>query len=116
MKNSAMNEESVPSVREQCRAVLSIWTERRTVKTVCRDLGIRRPVLMQWQDRAMAGMMQALSPREVREEQKPALAVRVRRLVERYAAEQTGTPPRLARRWAAVTENRGEPATPAGTS
>ena len=100
MKHPCANETVLPDVREQCRAVLSIWTERRTVEAVCRELGLRRAVLMQWQERAMAGMMRALSPRDVREEQKPALAVRVRRLMERYAAEQDGTPSRLARRWA----------------
>jgi len=104
MKNQAM--EIAPTVMEQCRAVLSVWTEQRTVETVCKELGIKRHVIIQWQERAMAGMIRALSPREVQEEQKPALAVAVRRLVERMAAERDGQPPRLARRLASVVEAR----------
>lgn len=104
MKNQAM--ETEPTAMEQCRAVLSVWTEQRKVETVCRELGIKRHVLIQWQERAMTGMIGALSPRDVQEEQKPALAVAVRRLVERMAAERDGQPPRLARRLASVAEAR----------
>lgn len=104
MKNQA--QQMTPPVMEQCRAVLSIWTEQRTVETVCRELGLKRHVLIQWQERAMAGMIRALSPREAQEEQKPALAVAVRRLVERMAAQREGQPPRLARRLASLAEAR----------
>lgn len=104
MKNQT--QEMTPTVMEQCRAVLSVWTEQRTVETVCKELGVKRHVIIQWQERAMAGMIGALSPREVQEEQKPALAVAVRRLVERMAAERDGQPPRLARRLASVVEAR----------
>lgn len=94
------------TVPEQCRAVLSIWTEQRSVDKMCQELGIQRHVIIQWQERAMTGMIRALSPRDVQEECKPALAVAVRRLVERMAAEQDGQPPRLARRLASVAEPR----------
>lgn len=98
------------AVAEQCRAVLSVWMEKRTVEQVCQELGIRRPAFMQWQDRAMAGMIRALSPRAQQEERKPVLAVMVRRLVERQIAEQGGTPARLAKRLAVVTAARESPA------
>lgn len=94
------------SVMEQCRAVLSVWTEQRTMEIACRELGVKRTQLMQWQERAMGGMVRALSPREVQEEHTPALAVVVRHLVERMAAESEGQPPRLARRLARVAEAR----------
>jgi transposase-like protein len=104
MKNQM--KQSPHTAMEQCRAVLSVWTEQRSVETVCRELGIQRHALIQWQERAMVGMIGALSPREAQEERKPALAVAVRRLVERMAAEQDGQPPRLARRLASVAEAR----------
>lgn len=48
---------------EKCRAVLSVWTERRKPGQVCRELQIPWMVLSQWQKRAMEGMLQALEPR-----------------------------------------------------
>ena len=113
MKSHADGVEKSWSAQEQCRAVLCVWTERRSVEALCRELKISRATIMQWQERAMCGMMRALSPRELQEERKPALAVMVRRLVERHAAEQSGTPLRLARRLAAVAKGRDNPAAPA---
>jgi transposase-like protein len=51
------------TVEEKCRAVLSIWTERRKPGEVCRELGVAWGVLQQWQDRAMEGMLLGLQPR-----------------------------------------------------
>jgi transposase-like protein len=48
---------------EKCRAVLSVWTERRKPGEVCREMGVAWMVLQQWQDRAMEGMLLALQPR-----------------------------------------------------
>jgi transposase-like protein len=48
---------------EKCRAVLSVWTERRKPGEVCRELGVVWGVLKQWEDRAMEGMLLALQPR-----------------------------------------------------
>jgi transposase-like protein len=48
---------------EKCRAVLSVWTERRKPGEVCRELGVAWGILQQWQDRAMEGMLLALQPR-----------------------------------------------------
>lgn len=88
---------------EQCRAVLGIWTEKRSVEQVCRELGVARKILQQWQERAMDGMLRALQPREGREEERgPALAPKVKRLLERRAMEQEGRLPRLAKRLASV--------------
>jgi hypothetical protein len=47
---------------EKCRAVLSVWTERRKPGEVCRELGVDWGILKQWQDRAMEGMLMALQP------------------------------------------------------
>jgi hypothetical protein len=51
------------TAKEKCRAVLSVWTERRKPGEVCRELGIAWSVLNQWQDRAMEGMLVALQAR-----------------------------------------------------
>ena len=110
MTSGTSRETPPPTVMEQCRAVLSVWTEKRTVEQVCRELDLRRPVFMQWQERAMSGMIRALSPREAQEARKPALAVMVRRLVERQAAEAGGPGSRLTRRLAAVSTDRDSPA------
>ena len=48
---------------EKCRAVLSVWTERRKSGEVCREMGVTWAILQQWQDRAMKGMLLALQPR-----------------------------------------------------
>ena len=48
---------------DKCRAVLSVWTEKRKPSAVCRALGIKWTILMHWQNRALEGMLQALEPR-----------------------------------------------------
>jgi hypothetical protein len=53
---------SIPAA-QKCRAVLSVWTEKRKPAAVCRDMGIKWTILMHWQNRALEGMLQALEPR-----------------------------------------------------
>jgi hypothetical protein len=53
------------TAKEKCRAVLSVWKERRKPGDVCRELGVTWSVLSQWQERAMEGMLLALQPRVV---------------------------------------------------
>lgn len=67
---------------EKCKAVLSIWTERRKPSEVCREMTIPWMVLSQWQKRAMEGMLQALEPR-VRLENGPALSPRLLAMLEK---------------------------------
>jgi len=45
------------TAEEKCRAVLSVWTERRKPGEVCRELGVAWTLLNQWQERAMEGML-----------------------------------------------------------
>ena len=66
---------------EKCKAVLSVWTERRKPAEVCKELSIPWMVLSQWQARAMEGMLQALEPR-VSLQQGPALSPRLQRMLE----------------------------------
>ena len=67
---------------EKCRAVLSIWTERRQPSEICRELSIPWMVLTHWQTRAMEGMLQALEPR-VRLEKGPALSPRLQAMLDK---------------------------------
>ncbi len=48
---------------EKCRAVLSVWTERKKPGEVCRELGVVWGILKQWEHRAMEGMLLGLQPR-----------------------------------------------------
>ena len=77
---------------EQCRAVLLVWSERRSVKEVCRELKVSGSLLAYWQEKAMEGLIAALTPREGREiaEKGPVLSVSVKRLLEKKTAEQEG--------------------------
>jgi transposase-like protein len=74
-----------PTAEEKCRAVLSVWTERRKPGEVCRELGVAWGVLQQWQDRAMEGMLMALQPR-VQVERGVALSPRLAVLLKKSQA------------------------------
>jgi hypothetical protein len=67
---------------EKCKAVLSVWTERRRPAEICRELSIPWMVLAHWQKRAMEGMLQALEPR-VSLEKGPMLSPRLQALLEK---------------------------------
>jgi len=70
------------TAEEMCRAVLSVWTERRKPGEVCRELGVTWNSLNKWQKRAMEGMLLALQPR-VPVEKTVALNPRLAVLLER---------------------------------
>ena len=70
------------TAQEKCRAVLTLWTERRKPGEVCREMGVAWGVLQQWQDRAMEGMLLALQPR-VQVEREVALSPRLAVLLEK---------------------------------
>ena len=86
------------TAEEKCRAVLSVWTERRKPGEVCQELGVAWSVLSQWQERAMEGMLLALQPR-VPVEKGVALTPRLAVLLERRskAGAMKGLERRLAR-------------------
>lgn len=74
------------SAADKCRAVLALWTERQSLTELCRDLGVSWNVLNQWQETAMAGLLQALEPkRKVPCGQVP-LSTRLQGLLERNLA------------------------------
>jgi len=67
---------------EKCKAVLSVWTERRKNSEVCRELNVPWMVFSSWQKRALEGMLQALEPR-VNLDKGPALSPRLQALLEK---------------------------------
>jgi len=85
------------TAEEKCRAVLSVWTERRKPAEVCRELGVAWTVLNQWQERAMEGMLLALQPRAPMREKTVALNSRLAVLLERKSGAMKGLERRLAR-------------------
>jgi transposase-like protein len=87
------------TAEEKCRAVLSVWTERRKPGEVCRELGVAWSILNQWQERAMEGMLLALQPRVPMIEKTVALNSRLAVLLERKSKRggMKGLERRLAR-------------------
>ena len=70
----------------KCRAVLTVWTERKQASNLCRELGVSASLFSQWQDRALSGMLEALEPRGAKEaDEGPALPAQIRRLLDRKA-------------------------------
>ena len=65
---------------EKVKAVLMIWSDRRSVSALCREKQVSWTLLNHWQHLAMEGMVKALSP-EVKEKP-PALSERLEKLVE----------------------------------
>jgi transposase-like protein len=67
--------------QEKIMAVLSVWTERRTIAQMCQEMAISPALLSQWQNQAMEAMVSALSPRKA--ERSAALNTRLTRLIEK---------------------------------
>ena len=97
------------TAQEKCRAVLSVWTERRKPVEVCRELGVPWSLLNQWQDRAMEGMLLALQPR-IPVEKGVALNPRLAVLLERKSKGGTikGLELRLAKLQGSPVAKPGE--------
>src|SRR5512137_2287539 len=87
------------TAEQKCRAVLSVWTERRKPGEVCQELGVAWSILNQWQERAMEGMLSALQPRVPAMERTVALNSRLAVLLERKSKRggMKGMERRLAR-------------------
>jgi transposase-like protein len=94
------------TAEQKCRAVLSVWTEKRKPGEVCRELGVAWSLLSQWQERAMEGMLMALQPR-VPVDKGVALSPRLAVLLERNS--KGGAMKGLERRLARL---QGSPAKP----
>lgn len=91
------------SAQQRVQAVLSIWTERRHTREVCRELAIHPSVLYAWEKRALGAMLKALEP-AMRQEPGPALSPKLERLLLRQSFEQKGRMARLEKRLAKLQE------------
>ena len=89
------------NAHQRAQAVLSVWTERRRSAEVCRQLGINSTLLSQWEERAMAGMLEALQPRcRVEAQLGPALTNKLQRLLARQSLATEGKLAKLDKRLA----------------
>lgn len=95
-------------VRTKCAAVLSVWSERRRPAEVCRELGIPWGMLSAWQNRAMEGMLQGLSPKKSPGDRPAALNPLLEQRLARKLALSPGRANKLQRRLKAV-EGNAEP-------
>jgi hypothetical protein len=99
------------TAHQRVQAVLAVWTERRRPAEVCRELAITEKILSHWEQRAVAGMLQALeSP--TRRDGGPALSPKLERLLAQQAARQAGRLARLDKRLAKLQEPKPVPSAP----
>ena len=49
--------------KEKITAVLSAWTQQKSMTQICKEMSISWTLLDQWQNQAMEGMLKALSPK-----------------------------------------------------
>jgi len=100
------------SAKEKAQAVLALWTEHRKPAEICREMGLKYSVVLHWQERAMEGMLEALTPRTQTEERLPMLPRKVEKLLGRKSQEPLT---RLTRRLSKLQAGPEEPvATPKG--
>lgn len=76
------------SPEEKIKAVLMIWSDRRSVSALCREKQVSWTLLNHWQNLAMEGMVKALSP-EIKE-RPPALSERLEKLLEQKVTKRSG--------------------------
>jgi hypothetical protein len=103
--------EALPyNAQQRAQAVLSIWSERRRTREVCRELAIPPRALYAWEKRALAAMLQALEP-ATRQEPGPALSPKLERLLARQALQQKGRMVKLEKRLAKLQDPKAPPPT-----
>jgi transposase-like protein len=96
------------SAQQRVQAVLSIWSERRRTREVCRELAIHPSALYAWERRALQAMLKALEP-ATREEPGPALSPKLERLLAHQALLQKGRLAKLEKRLAKLQEPKAPP-------
>ncbi len=106
---STAKKEPLPyTAQQRVQAVLAVWTERRRPADLCQELAISPKVLSQWEQRALAAMLQALEV-PTRLEPGPALSPKLERLVARQALQQQGRMAKLEKRLAKLQEPKAPP-------
>jgi transposase-like protein len=102
-ETKAKKEPLLHSAQQRVQAVLSIWTERRHVREVCREMAIHPSLLYAWERRALQAMLKALEP-ATRQDPGPALSPKLERLLQRQALQQKGRMAKLEKRLAKLQE------------
>src|SRR5215831_5173350 len=96
------------NAQQRVQAVLSVWSERRRTREICRELAIHPSALYAWERRGLQAMLQALEP--VRgQEAGPALSPKLERLLARQALQQKGRMAKLEKRLAKLQEPKAPP-------
>lgn len=112
-KNAARSTRQYTAL-EKCRAVLAVWTERRSVSEICKELGVSWTHLSNWQDKALAGMVKALETRRRDREQKlPALSERLQKLLAKKGLSKEDKPLKadLQKRLSSLAESQSSQST-----
>jgi transposase-like protein len=89
---------------EKCQAVLSIWSERRTMQGACEELAITYTQLAKWQSVALEAMVAALSPKETDRALPPMLSDKLEKLLVKKVNKGSGD--NLTKRLNAVQKSR----------
>jgi len=92
------------TVQEKLKAVLSVWTERRTGTEICREMNLHWGLLDRWQNQAMEGMLSALEQKKA--ERSPALNGRLARLLEKKLSSRKDGLVKLEERLETVQRKR----------
>jgi hypothetical protein len=100
---------------DRCRAVLSVWSERRKPSQICQSLDIKWAVLQNWEQRALEGMMRALQPRR-KQAPGPMLSERLVKLLKKSEAKEGVLEDRLERRLTKIQESKSGKLTPLTSS
>ena len=93
---------------EKAKAVLSIWAERRKPAEICKEMDIRWAHLNNWQNRALAGMLEALEANK-ETEKVPALGERLRKLLDRQMDAKEHHHSRLQQRLVKIQQGQETP-------
>ena len=96
----------IHGAQQRCEAVLAVWMERRRPSQICRKLGIAEGVLLNWQDRALRGMLEALEPRKSIDGQGPWLPAKLDKKLRRQAAERLARQTKLSRRLEKIRDQK----------
>ena len=74
------------SAEEKLKAVLMIWTEKRSGAEICKQMNLSWALLDRWQNQAMEGMLAALEPKKT--EETLQLNSRVEKLLQKKLASR----------------------------
>ena len=74
------------SAEEKLKAVLMVWTEKRSGAEICKEMKLNWTLLDRWQNQAMEGMLSGLEPKK--KEDSPSLNGRLEKLLEKKLASR----------------------------